>query len=625
MAAELVETSRLFARYVAKIDVDWIEKIAEKLCKRTYADEHWEKRLAQVIAYEQVSLYGLIIVVKRKVDYSAIDVQRSRELFILEALVKQDFYTNKKFFDANNKLIIEIQDLENKARRPDILITEQDIYDFYNQYIPDYVCSGKTFEKWYKKDSLTNKTLLYLTRADLMQHDAQNVTNEAFPDIVQIDDIYLNYTYHFDPAHECDGVNLQIPVYYLNRLKAERFEWLVSGLLCEKIAALLRSLPKKIRKSFVPVPDFAQAAYEALKITDEPLIKALSDYFHRICGVFISLDNWQIDNIPIHLQMNFVVIDENGKNLAHGRDLNKLQQQFTKYSKTYLKEVKHELTQENLTTWNFGELPEKTSLNINKKNGSNIQGFPALIDKETHVDLQIFVDKQEALQQHYQGLRRLFLLNLSPNLKTLHKKIPIDGQICLKYAALGTCNELKSDLIFALIDIIFLINPLPNHDDEFNQRLENGKAKLFAEAAKYSLIIKNILTEYHNVKRKIKGNNSLTHLKIIKEIETHLQSLIYSGFVKDIKLDKLQHLPRYLKAISIRLQKLNYNPDKDIQKYMEIKELWQKYLNNTKNKCENLQEFRWMLEEFRVSLFAQELKTIYPVSKKRLEKAWQEI
>jgi ATP-dependent helicase HrpA len=623
MASELVETSRLYARYVAKINPEWIEPIAQHLCQKMYFEPHWQKSTAQVGAFEKVSLYGLTIVAKRKINFGPIDPKYSREIFIRGALVEGEYNTRAAFFKHNQQLIAEIQDLEHKSRRQDILVDSEDVYAFYNKHIPEGIYNGKAFERWLVKDN--NDKSLFLTKEDLMQHAADNITAHVFPDYIYINSMTLPLSYHFEPRHKQDGVTVKLPLALLNQVNASSFEWLVPGLLEEKIIALLRSLPKHLRKSFVPVPDVAKDAVDELKkptvsfrdkgsyleYPKQSLIEALTRYCHRRLGKPVEQNIWNLETLPDHLVMNFQIVEnlKASKVVAMGRDLVELQQKYgthaTENSQQQIADTSG-LERDNLKKWDFGDLAEQVTLPLE---GITVQGYPTLIDEQTHVALRVLDNPNKAKQEFRNGLRRLFMLNLPT--KKLQKQMPIDHKLCLQYMKIGkNCEQFKQDMLTTIIDSIFLIEPLPRTAKEFEQRLTSGKPKVMRLANEYAQHLEKVLEEYHQLTQNINKSKS----PALPEIKQHLKHLIYDGFIKDIPLSQLKHIPRYLKAIQIRLTRLENDPQKDARKAEQMANLWRKYLKSPKV------EVKWMLEELRVSLFAPELKTAYPVSVQKVER-----
>ena len=630
MAAELVETTRLYARCAAKINPDWIEKVAGDLCQHHYFEPHWEKRRAQVGAYENVMLYGLTIVAKRKVNYGPLDPKLSREIFIRQALVEGEYTCKAAFFQHNQELVTEIEALEHKSRRQDILVDEEQIYAFYDARIPEGIYSGKAFEKWLKKTQHETPKLLFLSHEDLMKHAGDSVTPQAFPDNLLICGVSLPLNYHFEPGHECDGVTVDIPLALLNQVSPLIFEWLVPGLLEEKIIALLRSLPKILRRSFVPVPDVAAEALNTLQkpvvtfreggsfleYPKQSLVDALTNYCHRRLGKPLPTDIWKMDILAPHLLMNFRLVDHQ-KDMS--RDLIALQKKWGQYAtKECQREVASQsgLERDKITRWDFGDLPSQISLTINEV---VVPGYPTLIDQETSVALRVLDNHELAEQQFRAGLRRLFLLALPT--KKLLKQMPIDHQLCLKYLKIGHSEQLKEDMLSAIVESIFLVAPLSTKQTEFEQRLASGRSRLIPTALEYATQLANVLEEYNRLTQQIqKLSNRST---VLPEIKQHLKHLIYEGFIKEISFKQLKHLPRYLKAVQLRLERLDHDPQKDAKKSAQIAPLWEAYWQrHAEGESTNpkLIEFRWMLEELRVSLFAPELKTAYPVSVQRLQK-----
>ncbi|MCK5876787.1 MAG: DUF3418 domain-containing protein, partial [Candidatus Marithrix sp.] len=634
MAAELVETSRLYARCCAKIEPEWVEQIAGNLCQHNYSEPHWQKRQAQVGAFEKVTLYGLTIVAKRRINYGPLDPDLAREIFIRSALVQGEYNCKAKFFIHNKELIAEIEALEHKSRRQDILVDDEQVYAFYDSKIPARIYSGKAFEKWRKLEESKQAKFLFLNKESLMQHAGKQITPQAFPDNLALAGVNLPLHYHFAPGEPNDGVTVDIPLNLLNQLDPKIFEWLVPGLLEEKITALLRSMPKAIRKSFVPVPNVAKDAVETLvnpivtfrkggsflEYPSQSLLDALTVFCHRHLGQPLPDQIWNLTALPVYLLMNFRLLDEQ-KELAVERDLFTLQQQWGNHASTTSQQQiadKTGLERDNITSWDFGDLPTQVTI---KFNNMTMQGFPTLAVQDNQINLRV-LDKSD-LEQHLVGLRHLFWLNLPT--KKLLKQLPIDGKLCLKYMKIGNCERLKQGMLTALIDTIFLTESLPTTKAEFEYRLYKGKPNLLPSAYEYATQLAKTLEEYNILNQQLQ--NFSNNIKAIPAIKQHLQHLIYEDFVQDISLSKLQHLPRYLKAIQLRLTRLGLDPNKDARKAEQIQSLWQNYWQRYSADEVNLElkEFRWSLEELRVSLFAPELKTSHPVSVQRLQKLWDKL
>ncbi len=700
MAAELVETTRLYARCAAKIEPEWIEQAAGDLCRRHYFEPHWEKNTAQVAGFERVTVYGLTVVSKRKINYGPLAPAEAREIFIREALVKGEFRTLLPFFAHNQGLLEDIEKLEHKARKHDILVEDERIFQFYNNLIPQGIYSGAQFEQWYKKQARQSEKLLYLQRDDLLLRDTEELTEHSFPPALFINNLRLPLHYHFNPNASDDGVSVDIPVEAVNQLLPAPFEWLVPGLLEEKITALLRSLPKSIRKHFVPIPDFAkdaraaladfktvaaasvaptphpleaphtptqtkkkdkftnglQALGQLLKATPEAefepqqltppapppvisgsgiatappavsLLQTLAEYLFRRSGTPIPADAWQLDSLATHLWMNFRLLDERGQILDSDRNLLTLQEKWREQSRAQFKRLpKDSWERTHLTRWDFGDLPDAVPLD---SRGVTLLGYPALMDCEQDVSLQLFDNEALAMQKHKAGLRRLALLSLTTTFKQVIKNMPISQQMCLQYLPVAPCTELKEDLLWMVLDNALLFNPLPRRRAEFDARLSSISQRLFQDTGKQAQVLKQVLEIYHKVSAQLQPGATLENLYVLRDVRAHLDHLVYPGFLRRTPPERLQHFPRYLKAIDKRLERMALSPSRDAQKEAEMDALWEGYLRHYQavkgELSAQMMDFRWQLEELRVSLFAQELRTPQPVSVARLEKLWQSL
>ncbi len=629
MAAELVETSRLFARCVAKIEPEWVEQVAGNLCQYSYFEAHWQKRMGQVGGFERVTLYGLTLVPKRRINFGPKDPVMAREIFIRSALVEGHFLTNAPFFRHNLELIQEVEELEHKARRQDILVDENKLYDFYDARIPEGIYNTSAFDQWRKKVEREQPKLLFLSRDDVMLNAADAITRQQFPEYLVLHGVELPLSYHFEPGHERDGVTVTIPTALLNQLSPAPFEWLVPGLLEEKITALVRSLPKALRRHFVPVPDVAKAA--SLQLMSEladprspqgSLLDALRHFLHRRLGEPLPEQPFNADSLPAHLHMNFLLVDTQDQGLDISRSLPELQARWGAKASTECRQevASHSgIERTGLTQWNFGELPQQVSLMLN---GIELPGFPTLVDQETHVDLLVVDSPEQAKQSLFLGLRRLFWLNLP--IKNLLKQLPIDHKLCLQYMKVGNCEQLKQELLETVIESVFLCEPLPRNQSEFDQRLATGKKQLLPVAADAAQHLAKVLEQYHLVTQAL-HDPSPSRKPVLPEVKQHLNALVYDGFVRHTPLSQLPHLARYLKAILIRLERLDNSPQKDAKRAKQMERYWSAFwsqrdkLNAPKTE---LEQYRWLLEELRVSLFAQELRTPVPVSVERVDKVW---
>ncbi|QBQ56003.1 ATP-dependent RNA helicase HrpA [Nitrosococcus wardiae] len=639
VAAELVETSRLYARCVAKMDPQWIEPLASHLVKRSYFDPHWEKRPAQVMAYERVTLYGLTVIPKRRIHYGPLNPEEARAIFIREALVQGDYDTRAPFFRHNQELFEEIEELEHKSRRRDVLVDEEILYQFYDARIPAGIYNGASFERWRQQAERKTPRLLFLSREELMRHEASAVTVERFPDQITIKGIPLALGYHFEPGHPLDGVTLTVPLAVLNQLEASRFQWLVPGLLKEKITCLIKALPKALRRNFVPVPDFAEACIQALNPEQGPLLEVLARHLQTMTGIALSANHWQDAELPPHLQMNFRLVDEEGKELAMSRDLVALQQEWGgKAQRSFRGWDESGLTREGITQWDFGELPEQVEL---ERHGLKLKGYPALQDKGSSVSLVIMDSAETAQETTRLGLRRLFMLALPQQIKYLRKNLPGIQKMCLHYTRIPpapgekgdssqpSCESLKDELVQGIVDRTFIFeHPWVRSAEEFAARKEKGGSELMMTANELCRLIEAILAEYHEIAKQLTGNLPLPWLNSISDMKEQLAHLVYHGFISQTPPAWLVHLPRYLKGMRLRLSKLRENPGRDKQRQAEIAPLWLACRQRWEPQGETnlaLETYRWMLEEYRISLFAQELGTAHPVSPKRLAAQWKAV
>lgn len=625
MASELVETAQLYGRIIARIAPEWIEKIAGDLCKRSYADPHWEKKRAQVVASEKLTLYGLPVVSDRKVHYGPIDPVSAREIFIRSALVEGEFNTPARFFAHNHALIAEIEDLENKSRRRDVLVDQEMVFRYYDGIIPPDIYSGILFENWYKKALGDNPQLLYLSREVLMRHEAGAVTDDSFPQRIDIQGFSVPVKYHFDPAHHADGITAVIPLAILNQLKVERFEWLVPGMLKEKLVCLIKALPKSLRRNFVPAPDFAEAAMQSLTPGDHSLLDCFASQLGKISGVAINPSAWDGVRLPEYLSMNFEIVDLSGKKIAEGRDLVDIQSRIGKEaSQSFSHATERQWKRENTRTWNFGSLPQEIDI---KQKDMVLRGYPAIIDGQDSVAVTVLDSEDKAISASHEGLLRLFLLQIPDKIKYLKKNIPGIDAMCLQYSAIGHCDEFKESFIKKVAEQAFMPDGTMVVRDEgaFNAALNAGKGRLLNIAGELASLLQEVLRELHALRMRIKESVPANHIYAHQDIHKQLDNLVYPGFVAKTPFEWLKHYPRYLRAISKRLDKLSASIERDRLNTQEVGGIYEKYHDvarrvNGLEKQKQAENVRWMIEELRVSLFAQELKTAMPISVVRLDK-----
>ncbi|MGX9696161.1 ATP-dependent RNA helicase HrpA [Janthinobacterium lividum] len=684
MAAELVDTTRLYARCVAQIQPEWLEKVGVHLLKKSWGEPRWEKRSAQVTASERATLYGLVVYSQRRINYGNFNLPEAREIFIRDALVGGDFDTRAPFFAHNHKLIKDIENLEHKSRRLDVLVDDELIAAFYDKLLPADVCNGAGFEKWHKEATRENPKLLYLNREELMRHEAAGVTTDLFPKTMSVTGLEMGLTYHFEPGSVRDGVTLSVPLYALNQLPRERCEWLVPGMLKEKVHLLLKSLPQKLRRHCVPLPDYAakfcERVHEAGVFGRGDLIDAIIADIRTQITINVLTTDFKPETLPAHHFMNFKVIDEHGRQLDMGRNLATLQAEFggqarqsfqklaevsgasgtgTPGAKVAGAQVASRLQAQaqgaaanaatgkggapakgvaaaaapaspnatvsqhmGLMGWTFGELPELLEIVQGKL---TLIGFPALVDKGTHCDLEVFDDPTVAARTHKVGLRRLFALQMKEQIKYVEKSIPGLQQMGMQFMALGSQEELREQIINKALDIACLQDPLPLDAASFAKRQAEGKSRLVLLVNEIARLLSQVLTEFHGLPKRLQNIPAAA----AADIQSQLQGLVHKRFLTENEYTQLAHFPRYLKAINVRLEKLRADPARDTKLMAEWQSAAAPYLRQAKdrqagkNTDPKLVDFRWMLEELRVSLFAQELRTPMPVSAKRLQKVWE--
>ena len=628
MSAELVETSKLYARINARIDLKWVEGFAQHLVKRSYSEPHWEKKPGAVIAFEQQTLYGLLIVNKRRCVYSNIDPKVSRELFIRTALVEQELGQNEGFLQYNQELIEDIQVLENKSRRRDILVDEQTLFEFYDKKIPQDVNNRAAFNKWWKGQKQKDKRFLHMFREELMQHGADHVTEFDYPDTWQQENLLLPLAYHFDPGQAVDGVAVQIPVALLNQVQETGFDWHIPAFRHELICALIKSLPKTIRRNFVPAPNYADAVLAAIEPMQGNLIDAISTRLLRMTGVRVEPDAWDLSTLAPHLRLQFEVRDEHDKLLARGLNLSKLKAQLQgKVTDTLSKVADKGIEKADLTEWSFGELP---SSYVKKQGQYEIKAFPALVDKKDSAAVELFDNEHKAQQAHQQGLRRLVLLNVPSPIKYLQQNLPNKSKLGLYFNPFGKVNDLIDDCIAAAVDSLLTKYGNIRTADAFEKAKEQIRGELGDTVVEIATQVEQVLSIAHGLNKRMKGRVDLTMITAHGDIKSQLQSLVFKGFVSQHGAAKMTDLIRYLKAIERRLEKLPVDPNRDrlcVLELEKVAEQYQKLANKIPKGMpipEEISAIFWMQQELRVSLFAQTLGTPYPVSAKRVLNAIKE-
>ena len=683
VAAELVETTRLFGRGIAGIEPQWLEQIGGHLLKKQLLDPHWEKKAAEVTALERATLYGIVIYSGRKMNYGRVDPTGAREIFIREALVNDQWETTLPFLAANHKLIKKVEDLEHKARRQDVLVDDELIYAFYDQQLPADICSGYSFERWYREELKKNPKLLLLTRDELMRHEAAGITTQSFPKTIRLGGVDCAATYLHEPGDAKDGLTVTVPLFVLNQVNDERCEWLVPGMLKEKVQALLKTLHQRPRSRLVPLPESATRMAEALNVPEVFGHGSLVDALLKLVRAATSLDivraDIKADMLTPHFFMNLRVVDEHGRQLATGRNLGALKAELGAQARgafqalAGLKMAQNSAAQglpipvntpavvkpsqsgdqkmgakpsapvpagQRYTAWTFGELPELLEI---QKGGQTLIGFPALVDGSATagsngegVTIEVFDEPQVAERKHRAGLRRLFALQIKDALKYLEKNIPDLQKMAVAYMLVGraadnsgggTLEELREQIIAVALDRAFLLEPLPTNEAAFKKRIDEGRGRLTLIANEVARLAATILADYAVAAKKIKDTKNAP--EATTDATQQLHRLMPKRFLMDSPWAQLPHFARYLKAITARLDKYRADPARDAAKLAELRPQDQRYWRLVVERKgvvdEKMLEFRWLLEELRVSFFAQELRTPQPVSVKRLDKAWAQL
>ncbi|HDR1547280.1 TPA: ATP-dependent RNA helicase HrpA [Pasteurella multocida] len=623
MAAELVETSRLWGRMVADIEPEWIEPLALHLVKKSYAEPRWSKSKGAVLADEKVSLYGVPIVASRPVNYGSIDPLLSREIFIQSALVEGDWFTKHKFFHQNRQLIKEIEDLEHKSRRRDILVDERTLFDFYDQRIGTEVVSQRHFDSWWKKISQQDPELLNFEKAFLTKDNAEQVSELDFPNFWHQGNLKFKLTYQFEPGTDADGVTVHIPLPLLNQVEMTGFDWQIPGLRKELIIALIKSLPKALRRNFVPAPNYADAFLGRAKPLEKPLLESLIYELRRMTGVTVEVENWQLDQLPSHLKMTFRVIDDKGKQIAESMDLDSLKFQLKDQVQESISAVADDgIEQSGIHVWNFDSLPQCYE---QKKRGFTVKAFPAIVDEKEAVGIKLFETEFEQQVAMQQGLRRLLLLNVPSPIKYLHEKLPNKSKLGLYFTPFGRVLDLIDDCIACAVDkLIVEFGGLVWNEADFDKLRDFIRENLNEATVEIAKQVEQILILTYELNKRLKGKMDFTMAFALSDIKAQLNGLIYQGFVQKTGYTRLNDLQRYLQAIDKRIDKLLQDVNRDRAAMLRVEQVSQAYqqllakLPKSKPHSEEVKEIPYMIEELRVSLFAQQLGTKYPISDKRI-------
>ncbi len=630
MVAELVETNRLWGRIAARIEPEWIEPLATHLVKHHYSEPHWQKSQGATMAKEKVTLYGLPIVASRLINYSKIDPMLCRELFIRHALVEGDWQTRHAFFRANLKLREEIEELEHKSRRRDILVDDEILFSFYDQRIPQSVVSTRHFDRWWLKTNRAQPDLLNFEKNMLIKGDADKISALDYPNYWYQDALKLRLSYQFEPGTEADGVTVHIPLPVLNQVKDEGFDWQIPGIRYDLVVALIKSLPKPVRRNFVPAPNYAQAFMERVPQPQSTLLDSFERELRRMTGVTVSRDDWQLEQVPDHLKMTFRVAGEKNRTIAEGKDLAALKVRLKEKVQETLSAVADDgIEQSGLHIWSFGELPERYE---QKRGGYSVKAFPALVDEKESIGIRLFETELEQRTAMWEGTRRLLLLNIPSPIKYLHEKLPNKSKLGLYFNPYGKVLDLIDDCISCGVDKLIAANGGPAWNEQTFIQLQNKvRAELNDTVVEIARQVEQILTTVFAINKRLKGRVDISLALALSDIKAQLSGLVFRGFVTANSWKRLPDVLRYLHGIDRRLEKLAIDPHRDrtqMGRVENVQQQWQQWLvklSQQQKQSPEVQEIRWMIEELRISLFAQQLGTLYPVSDKRILQNMEQI
>lgn len=623
VAAELTDTGKLQGRMAAEVRPEWIEAAARHVIEKSYSEPHWDRKAARVMAYERVTLYGVTLASRRRVHYGAIEPQIARELFIRGALVAGEYDTQAAWFRHNRELIAHIEELEHKARKSGVWLDEARMFAFFDARIPPGIHNGPAFEKWLKT---VTPDMLRLSREDIVA-EGLDLSQGLYPESVDIDGMACPVKYRFEPGHALDGATLSLPLYLLNRVEEARLDWAIPGLLRDRVNALFKALPKDIRNAFVPLTQAVTAFLSEVKPGEKPLAEAVSDW---VAARTKSRADLREADLPPHLRLNLRILDDGGRELAMGRSLSALRQELGQtaslaYGGASEPGQAHE--RQNITEWDFGDLPQSVQFT---RRGQTLTGYPALVDRGESVSLTLLDTPEAAEDESRRGVTRLLRLALSAQFKQLEKDLARQTALALKYRSLGRADEFFGELLDTIAERACLgDDPLPRTQQEFDRQKERAKPRITPVTQALLKSVESCLDLYQQVQARLGQKTVFAHAQ--KDEQAHVATLVYPGFIRHTPWERWQHLPRYLQAILRRFDKLPSAGDRDLRHTAIIQGLEKRYQQRLAQHRKAgvtdplLAAFRWHLEELRVSLFAQELKTPYPVSAKRLEKIWESV
>ncbi|MGH3624664.1 MAG: ATP-dependent RNA helicase HrpA, partial [Sciscionella sp.] len=625
MAAELVETSRLWGRIAAGIEPEWAERLAGHLVKRNYSEPHWERKQGAVLAYEKVTLYGVPIVASRKVHYARVDPELCREMFIRQALVEGDWQTDHAFFRDNRALLAEVEDLEHRARRRDILVDEQTLFEFYDERVGAEVVSARHFDSWWKKTRREQPELLDFERSMLINSAARGVRDADYPDTWRHGELEFPLRYEFEPGAAADGVTVRIPVAVLNQVDFDQFSWQVPGLRHELVTTLIKSLPKPLRRNFVPAPDHAAAVLHRLTPGECPLLDGLERGLAAMSGVVVPREAWQLDKVPDHLKMTFLVVNEKGGVLASGRDAETIRTTLRPRLRTTLSTAARDIERQGLSTWDFDSLPR---MHRERSGDHQVIAYPALVDEQNSVAIRVFDTEAAARRAMWNGTRRLLLLTVPSPVKRLQRGLDNNARLALGRNPYRDVTELMEDCVTAAADKLIAERGGPGWTAERFDALRDKAARELGQVAVETVDwVRRILAATHQVETRLEAMAGLSPAESVRDIRAQLSGLVYPGFVSATGAARLPDVLRYVRAVDQRMDKLENNPTRDIGWLRSVEAVTEDYRQLAAASGDDeateqaLAGVRWMIEELRVSYFAQTLRAAYPVSEKRIARA----
>ncbi len=622
MAGELVETGRLWARQNAAIRPEWAERIGGHLVKRSYSEPHWSKKRASVVAQERVTLYGVPLVADRSVQYGRIDAAISRELFIRHALVYGEWRTQHRFMADNRRLLEEAEELEHRARRRDLVVDEHTLFDFYDARIPAGVVSGAHFDQWWKTERRERPDLLTFDPAMLTHDTVEEVVASDYPQEWQSDGLTFPISYHFEPGAADDGITIDVPVATLNRVAADDFSWNVPGLRHELVTGLLRSLPKQLRVSFVPAPNTAREFLAAVPPGEEPLLDALERHLRATTGVAVPRDAWDWAKVPEHLRPTYRVVDEGGREQARGKDLEQLKEPLRGEFADAMAEVAADTTATGQTAWTFGTVPAEQTW---QRAGHDVRGFPALDDEGATVGLRVCGSAAEAAARHRAGVARLLLLAL-PRPDVL-AGLDNATKLGLAGSPYATVADLVDDVRRAVVLAAVDARAEARDQAAYDALLAELRADLEPRMRELLGLVVDVLGRWRVTDKSLAGRADLAVLASLADMRDQLARLVHRGFVGEAGPERLRRYPVYLAALDQRRARLDDQPARDRQLLAQVAAVQAAYLHQVEALPEGrppsaaLREVRWLLEEYRVSLWAQQLGTAQKVSDQRIRKA----